>query len=174
MPKRFKLSAWRLIFAVPALLLMMTVPGSGQVPGILHLEVQFVNAGTSLEFGNLKSLDQNGEPVSDTSVVQVRLSVNTTLGRPYILTQTLQGDTMNQSGAVLPYEAIRFRVEQEAGSGLIRVPDGTPLRPGSQEIYFSDSAGSPASILVTYEMTVPAAQRAGNYRNTVNYRVDAN
>jgi hypothetical protein len=170
---RHKSLIYRLMILIPVLLLLPAVPGSGQSSGTIQLNVQFINGGSSIEFGNLRSLDRNGDPANDTALSQVRLIVNNTLNRSYIISQTLQSDTMNQSGALLPPEAIRFKIQQESGGGLIRVPDMTPLRPGTQEIFFSDSTGSASSILITYEILVPPAQRAGYYRNTVNYRVDA-
>ncbi len=160
-----------ILWVLPAAL-VLAVPGFAQAPGAVDLQVVFVEGGTAIDFGDLRSLDQNGDPSNDVEISQVRLIVTSTAGQSYIVTQTVNGDTVNQSGASLPPDAIRFRVQIENGGGLVRTPDMSPLGVGAQEIYFSDSLGQDASLLITYEIRVPGGQRAGRYYNTVNYRVD--
>jgi hypothetical protein len=143
-----------------------------QVPATVDLQVAFVSGGTAIDFGDLRSLDQTGSPVSDVEISQVRLSVRNTSGQTYILTQTVNGETVNQQGATLPPDAIRFRVQIESGGGLVRTPDMAPLGGGESEIYFSDATGQDVVLLITYEIRVPGGQKAGRYRNTIHYRVD--
>lgn len=136
------------------------------------LDVQLLDGGSSIDFGSLKSLDPSGEPVVDSSIVQVRLTVTTQLNRPYVITQTLNSDIVNQDGAALPDGTIRYRVQIEQGGGLVTVTDLAPLRQETQEIYLSDEMGQPASLLIIYELILPKGQSAGRYFNAINYQVN--
>ncbi len=138
----------------------------------LSLDVTLLDGGTSIDFGSLRSLNPSGEAVVDSSLVQVRIRVDTALNRPYIVTQTLNSDIVNQDGAALPDGTIRFRAQIEQGSGLVTTTEMAPLRQETQEIFLSDDNGGSVTLLLIYELTLPKGQSAGRYFNAINYQVN--
>ncbi len=139
----------------------------------LDLEATVVTGETAIDFGNVRSLDSRGEPLSDTSVRQVRLVITSDLQRPYVISQILQDSPLNSNGTAIEPEALRFRVIVENGSGIVRTSDLEPLRPGMQEIYLSSDNEAQTVLLITYNLTPAPGQKAGRYQGTISYRADA-
>lgn len=139
----------------------------------LDLEAAVITGENSIDFGNLRSLDLSGEPIGDAAVRQVRISVVSDLGRPYIITQMLQDRPTNSNGAPLEDPGVRFSVSVEQGRGLVRVGSLEPLKPGAQEIYISSDNEEQTVLLITYDFVVPPGQKAGRYQGIVSYRVDS-
>lgn len=137
-----------------------------------NIQVQVINGGSTIDFGELRSLDAKGNPAGDLSRKQVRLTITNSNGNPYIVTQALQADPRNERGAELDRGAMTFRIELESGGGIVRTGDGQSFESGEEEIYVSDDAGSDAVLVVTYDFKVPGAQKAGRYHSTVSYRVN--
>ena len=139
----------------------------------LDLQATVVTGETAIDFGNVRSLDPRGEPFSDTSVRQVRLTIASDLKRPYVISQMAQDLPVNTNGTAIEPEALRFRVVVENGSGIVRTSDLEPLRPGMQEIYLSSDNEEQTVLLITYNLTPSPGQKAGRYQGTISYRVDA-
>ena len=137
------------------------------------LEVSFVGGGNSLDFGRLRNLQSDGAPTQDSSTRQIRLIVRTATGnkRPYIITQVVNGDLVNEDGTSVTPESVLYRVDEETGSGLVRVPDETPLTAGEQEIYQSGIEGGTSQLLITYDLVTSSEQEAGSYAGSIVYRV---
>ncbi len=145
----------------------------GKADAALDLQTMVVNGDSAVDFGNVKSLEENGDPAHDSSVRQVRLVVTSDLGRPYTIRQNVDEEPVNEAGTQVPAEAIRFTVEVEDGQGLVRTSDHEPLTAGMQEIYVSDDNEPRTVLLITYDFLVPAGQKAGRYHGMVTYRADA-
>lgn len=139
----------------------------------LDLQTAVVTGESSIDFGNLRSLDSSGQPLSDSALRQVRLSVVSDLGRPYIVTQMLHDAPMNPNGAILEDQGIRYTVAVEQGRGIVRTGSLEPLKPGAQEIYISSDNEEQTVLLITYDFIVPPGQKAGRYQGVVTYRVDS-
>ena len=139
----------------------------------LDLEAAVVTGESSIDFGNLRSLDASGDPVGDSALRQVRISVVSDLGRPYLLTQMLQDYPTNPDGSALEQPAVRFSVTVEQGSGIVRTGNLEPLKPGAQEIYISSDNEEQTVLLIAYDFIVPPGQKAGRYQGIVTYRVDS-
>jgi len=139
----------------------------------LDLEAIVVTGESSIDFGNLRSLDASGAPLGDSSVRQVRLSVVSDLGRPYLITQMLQDYPVNPDGSVLEEPAVRFSITVEQGRGIVRTGNLEPLRPGAQEIYISSDNEEQTVLLINYDFLVPPGQKAGRYQGIVTYRADS-
>lgn len=140
---------------------------------MVDLEVMVVTGETGIDFGRLQSLDPSGDPVSDSAVRQVRLSVTSDTARPFVISQMLQDEPVNPNGTALAPQALRYTVTLEQGQGVIRTGNLEPLRPGTQEIYISSDNEERTVLLITYDFIVPAGQKAGRYQGMVTYRVDA-
>ena len=136
------------------------------------LQVTVLNGGTSLDFGQLRSLDNAGASLADSSSRRVRLQIINPTNRPYVVSQIVNMEPVNQNGTPLPGDAIRFRVELESGAGMIRTSERTPLEPGLQEIYDGDDKEQTASLLIIYDFQVPPGQKAGPYQASITYRLD--
>ena len=141
---------------------------------VLDLEAAVVTGESAIDFGSLRSLDSDGAPAGDSAVRQIRLSVTSDLGRPYVITQMLQDYATNPNGSPLENpDAIRFSINVEQGSGIVRTGNLEPLKPGAQEIYISSDNEDQTVITITYDFIVPPGQKAGRYHGVVTYRVDA-
>lgn len=147
-------------------------PGPAEAE-ILDLEVAVVTGESSIDFGNLRSLDASGDPAGDAALRQVRLSVVSDLGRPYLITQMLQDYPTNPNGSALAEPALRYSITVEQGRGIVRTGNLEPLRPGAQEIYVSSDNEEQTVLLIAYDFLVPPGQKAGRYQGIVTYRVDS-
>lgn len=139
----------------------------------ITLTASFVGGGNSLDFGRLRNLQEDGSPAAESSTRQVRLAIQPATGvvRPYLVTQILSSEVTQESGGAAPTDSILFRVEEESGSGDIRVPNETPLTVGEQELYRSAPAGGASQLLITYDLTASPDQEAGSYHGVIDYRV---
>lgn len=137
------------------------------------LTVSFEGGGTSLDFGRLKNLDSDGAPTQESSTRQVKLTIQPTQGntRPYIVSQILSIEPVQEKGTAVSNDSILFRVEEQEGTGTVRVIEQTPLRVGEQEIYRSGATGGNSQLLITYDLTSLPEQEAGSYTGTIDYRV---
>lgn len=137
------------------------------------LTVSFEGGGTSLDFGRLRNLDNEGAPTRESSTRQVRLTIQPSQGstRPYVVTQILSSDLVQERGASVSSDSVLFRVEQEQGTGTVRIPEQTPLAVGEQEIYRSAPTGGNSQLLITYDLASSPEQEAGSYTGTIDYRV---
>ncbi|OGW72149.1 MAG: hypothetical protein A2Y02_03465 [Omnitrophica bacterium GWA2_52_12] len=140
---------------------------------VLDLQTVVVDGDSTIDFGNMKSLEENGDPAHDSAVRQVRLVVTSDLGRAYTIRQNVDEEPVNEAGTPVSAEAIRFTVEVEDGQGLVRTSDHEPLTAGMQEIYVSDDNEQRTVLLITYDFLVPPGQKAGRYHGMVTFRADA-
>lgn len=139
----------------------------------ITLQVNFVGGGDSIDFGRMRNLEQDGRPITESATRQVRLSIQPVAGntKPYTVTQIVTQEPTQQDGASIKDQSIFFRVEQETGTGNIRVPEQTPLVFGEQEIFRSEPTGGPTQLLITYDLSTQPDQQAGSYSGTLDYRV---
>ena len=136
------------------------------------LQVMVLEGGNSLNFGQLRSLDNEGAPLSEASSRRVRVQVVNPDRRSFVVTQIVNMEPVNQNGTSLPPEAIRFRATVENGSGTILVSQKQPLEAGLQEIYESADNEQNISLLIIYDFLVPPGQKAGQYQSSITYRLD--
>lgn len=139
----------------------------------IALQVEFLSGGNSLDFGRIKNLRSDGSATSEVSTRQVRLTITPDPGneRPYVITQVLEPFPSNEAGNRAPENSVLYRVEEQTGSGIVRIPSQTPLQWGEQEIYRSSPSGGSAVLLVTYDLTSSTEQEAGIYHGNLVYRV---
>jgi len=157
-------------FVLGALLLLAPPQANAET---LDLEAAVVTGESSIDFGNLRSLDENGDPIGDSAVRQVRLSVVSDLNRPYLITQMLQDYPTNPDGSALEQPAVRYSINVEQGRGIVRTGNLEPLRPGAQEIYISSDNEEQTVLVITYDFIVPPGQKAGRYQGIMTYRADS-
>ena len=137
------------------------------------LTVTFVGGGSSLDFGRLRNLEEDGKPTSESATRQLRLLIQPAQGnnRPYIVTQVFIQEPSHERGGRVSPNSILYRVDEETGTGTIRVPSETPFGSGEQEIYRSAPTGGQSQLLVTFDLMASAEQEAGSYEGTIEYRV---
>lgn len=136
------------------------------------LQVIVLEGGNSLNFGQLRSLDNEGAPLSETSSRRVRLQVMNPDMLSFVVSQIVNMEPVNQNGTPLPGDAIRFRAAIENGSGTLLSSQKAPLETGLQEIYESTDNDQNVSILIVYDFLVPPGQKAGQYQSSIAYRLD--
>ena len=150
---------------------MAAAPAGAEVT----LQVTSVQGVASLEvdFGTARSVGPEAELGAEGLVRQVRLSISSDSGRPYRVVQRVNGPWSGPDGQEIPLSAVRFSLSETGTGGSNRFPGPAPLSLGEQEIFLSDSSGSPEELVITYAVQMPAGQRAGPYRTTVSYHVEA-
>jgi len=148
---------------------------SGPARAEVTLQVTSVQGSASLEvdFGTARGLGPEGEPGMEPVARQVRLSVSSDSGRPYRVFQRVNGPWSGPDGVEIPLGAIRFSISETQTSGSNRFPGPAPLSLGEQEIFLSDASGSAENLVISYVAQLPPGQRAGSYRTTVSYQVEA-
>ena len=139
----------------------------------IMLTVSFVGGGDGLDFGRLRNLENDGSPARESAMRQARLNIQPVGGstKPYIVTQILQQAPTSQAGGTAFSDSILYRVQEETGSGTVRVPSQIPLSPGEEEIYRSNPNGGESQLLITYDIETSSDQEAGSYAGTLMYRV---
>ena len=164
-----KLKAY-LLAAVASTLLFNHSEGLAQE---ISLTVSYVDGGNSLNFGRLRNLEDDGTPKNESSTRQLRLLITPASGntQPYIVTQILSQDPVQERGTPVVDQSIRYTVQEETGAGTVRVPDETPLVSGEEEIYRSSPSGGTSQLLITFDLTASSEQEAGNYEGIIDYRV---
>ena len=145
----------------------------GRAQDEITLQVNYVGGGSSLDFGRLRNLQTDGSPAAESSTRRVRLVVEPVQGntRPYVVTQILDQEPTNEAGKATSPRSIVYRVEEETGSGTVKVTSETPLAAGEQEIYQSHPQGGNSQLLITYDLVTSPDQEAGSYAGSVTYRV---
>ena len=145
----------------------------GKAQDEITLQVNFVGGGSSLDFGRLRNLQSDGTPAAESSTRQVRLVMQPAQGntRPYIVTQIVDNEPANEAGKTTSPRSVVYRVEEETGSGTVKVTSETPLVAGEQEIYQSSPQGGNSQLLVTYDLVTTPEQEAGSYTGLITYRV---
>lgn len=157
-------------------LAILTLPSPwGRTQDEITLEVNFVSGENSLDFGRLRNLETDGTPTTDTATRQVRLVIQPVVGnqQPYVVSQILDTAPTNEQGTSVSPNSIVYRVQEEEGSGTVRIPEQTPLGIGEQEIYRSGATGGNAQLLITYDLVASPDQEAGSYNENMVYRVSA-
>ncbi len=141
----------------------------------INLQVTFIEGGDSLDFGRLRNLETDGTPTTEAATRQVRLNIDPVGGslKSYIVTQIVQETPANQVGTPVPLDTVLYRVQEEVGSGVVRVPNQTPLVSGEEEIYRSSPTGGSSQLLVIYDLAASPQQEAGSYSGSIAYRVSA-
>ncbi len=153
--------------------LVLAVAGTARAE--VTLQVTSVQGGAALEvdFGTARGLGPEGETAAEPVVRQTRLSVSSGSGRPYRVFQRVNGPWTGPDGTEIPLSAIRFSISETQTGGSNRFPSPSSLSLGEQEIFLSDPSGSAETLVITYLMQLPPAQRAGIYRTTVSYQAVA-
>ena len=156
------------------LAVVLSHPVLARAQNEITLTVSFVGGGDTLDFGRLRNLEKDGTPAAESATRQVRLNIQPVGGstKPYIVTQILQQDPTNQTGgSAASTDSILYRVQEETGSGTVRVPSQTPLAAGEEEIYRSNPSGGESQLLITYDLGTSPDQEAGSYTGAIMYRV---
>ena len=157
--------------AAAAALLTVPAPAGAEVT-LQVTSVQGVSS-SEVDFGTARSVGPAAELGVEGLVRQVRLSISSDSGRPYRVVQRVNGPWSGPGGAEIPLSAVRFSISETQTGGTNRFPGPTPLSPGEQEIFLSNASGSSEQLVITYAVQMPAGQRAGPYRTTVSYHVEA-
>ena len=155
------------------LILLLSGANPGRAQDEITLTVTTVGGGDTIDFGRLRNLQSDGTPTQESSTRQVRLNIDPVGGstKPYIVTQVLQQAPADPMGMAASADSILYRVQEETGSGTVRIPSQTPLVAGEEEIYRSSPTGGSSQLLITYDFGTSPDQEAGSYTGSILYRV---
>lgn len=139
----------------------------------IQVEVQPLSSSRDVDFGRLKSIQDDGSLATGTEVRQVRIIVqNTTPNQRFAVWQIVMRDFTNEKGQPLPLSSIRYSVQIENGQGLVRIPNRHTLSSGDEQIFISNPEGGNVQLLLTYEMSIQPRQKSGRYISSVEYRTE--
>lgn len=128
---------------------------------VFNLKVQYPPEG--MKFNKLL-------PMDPPQIREVIVSVQTNLGRPYQVIQSVQNPLSNERGENLKDEAFMIKVEgEENGSITSKFIDFTPVPIGDVPIFSSGGQGSSAEFKVIYRMKPYPGMFPGNYRVGIFY-----
>ena len=155
------------------LFFLASFPSFARAQDEITLSVSFLGSGDSLDFGRLRNLANDGSPTTESSTRQVRITIQPVGGstKPYLVSQVLEEPPINQVGTSVSSDSVLYRVQEEVGSVVVRVPSQTPLTSGEEEIYRSGPNGGEAQLLITYDLQTSPGQEAGSYNGSLLYRV---
>ena len=125
----------------------------------------------NVEFGSLKSLNENGDLVSDSAVRTVTISLVNTSGKQYQVTQRLAREFLNEMHSQLADDALTFFTYGASTSARQLFISPQPVSPNEEVIFISDAAGTDDSFKIQYTLTNPAGSQSGRYTSDIIYRV---
>ena len=136
-------------FPVSAETLSQTVQVSAVIQPETTLSIEPAT-GSTVDLGTIRG-SASQPRLSDPVDVVVR--INTNMGQPYRVTQTLASPLVNEDGNTLPPEALHFTSGPVQGQ----------VTSGPQTV-FSSAQGTSELHTVTYQLEIPADQPGGTYR----------
>jgi len=129
------------------------------VPSIFNLETQYPPGGV-----NFASLLPNSPP----QIKEVEVTVNSNLGKPYMVMQTVQSPMANEKGQEIPREFFQVKAEVlDNGPGRIKFVDFDAVSVGEIPIYISDEKGSSSHFKVSYRLKPYPEIAAGQYTTAI-------
>jgi hypothetical protein len=154
-----------------ALLLALCCQNQGLTADI-SLMVQTEEGSTSnMDFGQLKSMNERGEPLSESSARTLTISVTNTTGKQYQVTQKLSRSFLNEMYTELEREALNFYTYGASTAGRLLAQSPQAISLDEQVIFISDTTGADDSFRVQYNFITPAEAKAGRYTTNIIYRV---
>lgn len=108
-------------------------------------------------------------PNSPPEIREVVMKVQTNLGRPYMVNQTVSAALTNEKGEELSSEYFTIQQELVAGEGKVRFSEFTPVPVGDTPLYHSDLNGRPAEIRVRYRINPQHSETAGDFKTMILY-----
>ncbi len=144
---------------------------TGNVFGQIAIDVQPLQGGRDVSFGEAQSLGFGGEAQSDYVVREVEIVIDNDSGKIYRVYQSLFGPWQNEEGEDFPVEEVDFYIISSNGTGTVRFPSTVSLQEGEVEIFISDDQGSDERLIITYTVRVPVGQKSGYYRSNLTFRV---
>ncbi len=161
----------RTVAACCSVVVGLVLGGACLAQAEVTLQVQPVQGGVDLDFGDAKSLGWDGEAESDMVFRQLRVIITSTSGARYQLFQRVNDAWVNERGEAFPLEAVRFFVSETKTDGIVRFPTPTPMSEFEEEMFLSNAAGEDENFLITYTVQVPVGQMAGRYRANLTFRL---
>ncbi len=128
-----------------------------------NLTVLSSEGGTDIHFERLASGDFKEN-------MQMRLTVNSTLGKQYRVTQQIIKPLATDEGELLPSEQFKMYALVNSNSrGTLIYREELPVDRFDTVLYTSDPAGSDDSFQLVYTMEPQELQRAGRYYGVISY-----
>lgn len=156
--------------ALPLLAFLTGILTAAPAWALFDLSVVTRRGGETLRF----SVDSGSSGDQDAGLFmneEVTLTVDSDLGVPYQILQTLYQPLTNEAGQTLDPNSF-FVFSPSAPSGTLRTQLETPVLVGQRQIYASDDAGEPVEFLLAYNVRVPAEQSGGIYRTQLTLTLE--
>jgi hypothetical protein len=113
---------------------------------------------------------KNMVPTAPPQKQEVLVKVNTNLGRPYIITQTVEAPLTNEEGKQITDDTFSMKQEVVSGNiGKFKYSDFHAVQAGESQLYYSDNYGSPVEFKVIYRLEPSWELEAGNYKTSIVY-----
>jgi hypothetical protein len=139
--------------------------------GDVKIEVVTLGGGRHIDLGVLKSIEEDGGPVTDLFSKEIKLRITNTGSKRYIVSQRLDAPPMSDRGIQFDQGHIRCHVLLNSGTGIVRVPAPTSLGFGTQELFLSNENGEDTELIVIYDFWLPPFKEAGRYQTSITYEV---
>lgn len=109
-------------------------------------------------------------PGTDPQIKEVNVKVNTNLGKPYTVIQSISQLLANDRGQEIPKTYFTMREELlEGSSGRAATNEFRPVEVGEKVIFYSDERGSPSEFKVFYQLSPFEQMQPGDYRTAILY-----
>lgn len=141
---------------------VINIPIRFEIEPIFSLETK-IEQSNGLNFGSFKTGEEN-------EIRQVAIDVRSNLGQPYQVSQVIPRKMMNEKGASLNDDYFKVKVEGPQ-SGTVLISDFEPVRMGEAPLFTSDAQGSPETLVLSYNLTIPKNSQAGNYTTELKYSI---
>lgn len=109
-------------------------------------------------------------PGTDPQIKEVRVKVNTNLGKPYTVIQKMGQMLANEKGQQIDKKYFMIRQEMlNESPGRPAATDFVTCETGDTIIFYSDAKGSAAEFTVFYQLSPYPQMHAGDYRTAIVY-----
>lgn len=132
-----------------------------EVEPTFNLELRFPPEGMNF---------QNILPETPPQLREIIVSVNTNLGKPYIVMQNVNSPLTNEKGVEIADKYFTQSFELIRGQGLNSLSNEfVPVKPGETPVFLSNGNGDPAEFKVWYRLQPFSEMNAGNYATSIIY-----
>jgi len=101
---------------------------------------------------------------------KVIIEVKSNLNQPYEVIQTVTGPLTDEKGNSIPAKYFTMKGQMPGDeSGEIRFTQYSPVKPGDEIVYTSDTKGNPASFQITYRLSPSLDITVGDYTTQIMY-----
>ena len=144
------------------------------LPAYANISLNFessTGSTTDIDFGELRAMNDKGDPLSNSNVQTATISVVNTSGKQYKVTQRLGSPIVNDNNFQASLSGFSFISFGNRTSGRLLMQSTTQVSSAEQVLFISDKAGTDDSFQIQYTFNTPPGAQAGRYRSNFIYTV---